>query len=96
MIVNEFNLKKDQRLHLCQMFINDVVTQETDPDKYDRLQEILIALLEEDRFVGEVKKLVYGLIVQNFSQRLDLQAESIQVSRNVIDLFVEVLKRYQK
>jgi hypothetical protein len=47
-------------------------------------------------FKGEVKKLVYGLIVQNFSQRLDLQAESIQVSRNVIDLFVEVLKRYQK
>jgi hypothetical protein len=41
-MVNEFNLKKDQRLHLCQMFINDIVTQETDPDKYDRLLEILI------------------------------------------------------
>jgi hypothetical protein len=43
LIVNEFNLKKEQRLHICQMFINDVVTQETDSDKYDRLQEILIA-----------------------------------------------------
>lgn len=43
LIVNEFNLKKEQRLQICQMFINDIVTQETDSDKYDRLQEILIA-----------------------------------------------------
>ena len=75
------------------MLINDIVIQETDPDKYDRLLEILIAYLEEDGFKGEVKKLVYALIVQNFRQRPDLKADSIQVSRNVIDLFVEMLKR---
>ena len=54
------------------MFINDIFIQETDLDKYDRLLEILIAYLEEDGFKGEVKKLVYGLMVQNFSQRIDL------------------------
>jgi hypothetical protein len=52
--------------------------------------------LQQDRLKGEVKRLAYSLIVENFQQRKDLDHESIQVSRNVIDLFVEVLKNHQK
>ena len=41
LIVSEFNLKKEQRVQIGQMLINEIVTLETDPEKYERLREIV-------------------------------------------------------
>jgi hypothetical protein len=41
LIVSEFNLKKEQRVQIGQMLINEIVTLETEPEKYERLREIV-------------------------------------------------------
>ena len=78
------------------MLIEEVMMVEEDLERYNRIKEVMVRYLQEDKFSGEVKKLIYTIIVEKYKERKDLEADNIQVSRNVIDLFVEVLKLHQK
>ena len=65
LIINEFNLKKDQRHHLAEMVL-EAVSSEVDAEKFERMASVVVSKLLEAH-PGEVKKLVYTKIVENFN-----------------------------